>query len=107
MYQRTHSSMMSASNERRRYMGSRAIGLVIRGPLGRGRILRERSGDAPEPFNASSLSIAHNSTRCRSASNGAGNASRGEDKPRRADRIELRAELEDGDEFLTCVLGRG
>src|SRR4029077_12323878 len=30
MYQRTQTSMMSASNERRRYMGSRAIGLVIR-----------------------------------------------------------------------------
>src|SRR5271155_971967 len=32
MYQRTQTSMMSASNERRRYMGSRAIGLVIRRP---------------------------------------------------------------------------
>src|ERR1019366_7993692 len=32
MYQRTQSSMMSASKERRRYMASRAIGLVIRHP---------------------------------------------------------------------------
>src|SRR5450759_4602995 len=30
MYQRTHSSMMSASNTRLRYIGSRAIGFVIR-----------------------------------------------------------------------------
>jgi hypothetical protein len=29
MYQRTHSSMMSASNTRLRYIGSRAIGFVI------------------------------------------------------------------------------
>src|SRR5271170_4442628 len=29
MYQRTHSSMISASKRRRRYMGSRTIGLVI------------------------------------------------------------------------------
>src|ERR1039458_1847957 len=49
MYQRTQSSMMSASNERRRYMGSRAIGSVIRRPLEGGRILRERPADAPEP----------------------------------------------------------
>src|ERR1017187_1542334 len=32
MYQRTHSSMMSASNTRLRYIGSRAIGFVILHP---------------------------------------------------------------------------
>src|ERR1700688_2867154 len=41
MYQRTHSSMISASKRRRRYMGSRTIGLVI--------WASRRSPDATEP----------------------------------------------------------
>jgi hypothetical protein len=49
MYQRTHSSMMSASNTRLRYIGSRAIGFVIR-HLGQTKpAVYPMSLDAPEP----------------------------------------------------------